>query len=270
MTQRFIGKVAFITGAARGVGRAHAVRLASEGADIIAVDACRRVVDTGYPAATVEDLQETARQVRARGRRIVTAEADVRDFDELSNILRMAVNELGRLDVVIANAGVGNWGRFWEITDQQWRDVIDINLTGVFNTLKAAAPILIDQGEGGSVVVVSSVAGLKAVPGQAHYVASKHAITGLTKNAAIELAPFGVRVNSLHPWGIDTDMGSDTWAMPLIEANPSYMASFAQILSEPRASQPEDIAAAGAWLASDEARTVTGTQLTVDHGATKV
>jgi NAD(P)-dependent dehydrogenase (short-subunit alcohol dehydrogenase family) len=171
---------------------------------------------------------------------------------------------------VVANAGVGNWGRFWELTDRQWRDVIDINLTGVFNTLKAAAPILIEQGDGGSIVVVSSVAGLKAVPGQAHYAASKHAITGLTKNAAIELAPFGIRVNSLHPWGIDTAMGSDSWAMPLIVANPSYAASYAQILTEPRACQPEDIAAAGAWLASDEARTVTGTQLSVDHGATKV
>ncbi|MEU3984009.1 mycofactocin-coupled SDR family oxidoreductase [Streptomyces sp. NPDC026672] len=270
MAGRFAGKVAFITGAARGVGRAHAVRLADEGADIIALDICGHVVDTGYPVATREDLEETARLVRAHGRRVVTAIADVRDYAAVDEALKDAVDELGRLDVVVANAGVGNWGNFWELTDRQWRDVIDVNLTGVFNTLKAAAPILIGQGEGGSIIVISSVAGLKAVPGQAHYVASKHAVTGLVKNAAIELAPHRVRVNSIHPWGIDTDMGRDTWAMPLIEANPSYMASFSQTITEPRASDPEDIAAAGAWLASDEARTVTGTQLTVDHGATKV
>jgi SDR family mycofactocin-dependent oxidoreductase len=268
--RRFDEQVAFVTGAARGIGRAHALRLAAEGADVIAIDACERVVETGYPAATPDDLAETARLVEAVGRRAIAVKADVRNFAAVQDALSAGVRELGRLDVVVASAGVGNWGRFWEISLSQWHDVLDVNLTGVFHTLKAAAPILIEQGEGGAIVVVSSLAGFKAIPGQAHYVASKHAVTGLVKTAAIELAPYGIRVNSLHPGHTDTDMGRDTWAVPLIEANPSWSASFGQIITDPHASQPEDIASAGAWLASHEAQTVTGTQLSVDHGASTV
>ena len=154
--------------------------------------------------------------------------------------------------------------------EKQWQDLIDINLTGVWHTLKAAAPIMIGQGRGGSMIVTSSVSGLKALPAQAHYVSAKHALVGLVNAAAIELAPYGIRVNSLHPWGVSTDMGRDTAAQPIIDAHPTYAASFGQILTSPPTSEPADIAAAALWLASDESRTVTGTQLTVDHGATKV
>jgi SDR family mycofactocin-dependent oxidoreductase len=272
LTERFEGRLAFITGAVHGIGRAYAVRLADEGADIIARDACERVFETAYPAATPEDLEETARQVRALGRRATTAKADVRDFAVVQDALAAGVRELGRLDVVVANAGVGSWGRFWEITAQQWQAILDVNLTGVFHTFKAAAAILIEQREGGSIFVISSLVGLKAILGQAPSVASEHAVTGLVKTAAIDLAPYAIRVNSVHPahTDTDTDMGRDTWALPLIDANPSWSASFGQIITEPHASQPEDIAAAGAWLASAEAPTVTGTQLTLDHGASKV
>ncbi|HEV7466607.1 MAG TPA: SDR family NAD(P)-dependent oxidoreductase, partial [Candidatus Dormibacteraeota bacterium] len=166
---RVEGRVALVTGAARGQGRAEAVLLAAEGADIIAVDVCAEVLPLGYPPATPADLEETARLVEERGRRVVARRADVRDHAALTAAVDAGVAALGRLDVVVANAGICGWGRVWELTQEQWRGVIDTNLTGVWHTLKATVPILIAQGMGGSVIVTSSVAGLKSLPFQAHY-----------------------------------------------------------------------------------------------------
>ena len=264
------GKVVFITGAARAQGRSHALRVAQEGADVIAVDLCAAPLRLGYPPASVADLDETARLVENAGRRIVTAVADVRDQLALDTALERGVGELGRLDVVIANAGISSWGRFWELPDEVWLTTIEINLTGVWRTFRAAAPRLIEQGDGGSLIAISSVAGIKALPGQAHYTAAKHGLVGLVKAAAIELGPYGIRVNSVHPWGVDTPMAHDPAVDAILEAHPTYLGSFGSILSDPVLASPEDISDAVVWLASDASRRVTGVQLPVDMGATTV
>jgi SDR family mycofactocin-dependent oxidoreductase len=266
------GRVAFVTGAARGQGRSHVVRLAREGADIIAVDVDGPVSgDNRYPPSTSEDLQETVRQVEALDRRIVARQADVRDSGALDAVLGEAVPELGnRLDVVVANAGISNWNRFWEMPDEQWQTMIDVNLTGVWRTMKAAVPVMLAAGNGGSIITVSSVAGIKSLPAQAHYSAAKHGVVGLTKTAAIELGEYGIRVNSIHPWGVNTPMGDDSTVFDLFATHPAYAASFGSILPEPRLAEPDDISDAVVWLASDLSRTVTAVQLPLDMGATKI
>jgi NAD(P)-dependent dehydrogenase (short-subunit alcohol dehydrogenase family) len=175
----------------------------------------------------------------------------------------------GSLDVVVANAGISTWGRFWEMSVETWQTMIDINLTGVWNTLRVTAPIMIEQGRGGSIITISSVAGIKSLPAQAHYSAAKHGVVGLTKTAAIELAPYNIRVNSIHPWGVETAMTQDTRFESILGENPNYMGSFGAML-DPAMAQPEDISSAVLYLASDMSKFVTGTQLTVDAGATKV
>lgn len=264
------GKVAFITGAARGQGRSHAVTLAEEGANIIAVDICAEATSVDYEPATPADLEQTAKLVEALGRRIVARRVDVRDSVAMAGVAAEGAEELGGLDIVVANAGVVNWARFWEMADQQWRDVIDINLTGVFNTLKAAAPIMIAQGRGGAIVITSSSAGIKSLPAQAHYSASKHGVVGLMKTAAIELAPFNIRVNTVHPWGVDTPMGVFTEDMQKIVAdNPSYAMFYNQLLNDPPIAAPRDISEAVLYLVSASGRLVTGIELPVDSGATR-
>jgi SDR family mycofactocin-dependent oxidoreductase len=263
-------KVVFVTGAARAQGRSHAVRLAQEGADVIALDLCAAPLPLGYPPASHQDLEETGRLVEKAGRRAVTVVADVRDQDALDAAVEEGVRELGRLDVVVANAGISSWGRFWEMPEELWRATIDINLSGVWRTFRAAAPRLIDQGRGGSLIAISSVAGIKALPGQAHYTAAKHGLVGLVKAAAIELGPYGIRVNSIHPWGVDTPMAHDPGVQTMLVAHPTYAGSFGSILTEPALAASEDISDAVVWLASDASRRVTGIQLPVDMGATTV
>jgi len=267
------GKVAFVTGAARGQGRSHAQRLAHEGAAIIAVDISDRVSPyEGYPAATEADLDETVRQVEGAGGRIVARTADVRDSEALDKVLAEGVGEFGgRLDVVVANAGIVSWGRFWELPDDQWSTMIDVNLTGVWRTLKAAVPQMLAAGNGGSIITVSSVSGLKSLPGQAHYSAAKHGVVGLTKTAAIELGEYGIRVNSIHPWGVATAQATeDPLMVEMLTAHPNYGMSFASMLPDLPLAEPSDISDAVLYLASQLSRAVTGTQLTVDMGATKV
>lgn len=267
---RVEGKVAFITGAARGQGRAHAVRLAEEGADIVAVDACREIAPAPYPPSTPEDLTETARLVEALGRTIVAREIDVRDGEGLRATCELGAAELGSIDIVVANAGINSWNRFWEMPEDQWQTLIDVNLTGAWHTLKAAAPIMIEQGRGGSMILVSSVSGLKSLPAQAHYSSAKHGLVGLCKTAAIELGPYNIRVNTVHPWGVDTPMGQDETVVDLFARFPTYAASFGSILAEPQVATARDIAEGVLWLASDESRIVTGAQIPLDMGATKV
>ena len=265
-SSRFVDQVVFITGAARGQGRAEAVRFAQEGADIIAVDICRTMRSTAYAGATPADLAETVRLVEAEGRRIVAAEADVRDFTAVEAALTAGVAELGRLDVVIANAGICSAAMSWEITPEQWQDTLDTNLTGAFFTAKAAIPILIEQGTGGSIVFTSSVAGLRGLPFLAHYSSSKHGLVGLCRSLANELGQFNIRVNSIHPNGVATGMNVPDLA-PFVEQSAETLAPiFMQSLPDP-VSQPDDIANAVAWLASDEARHVTGIQLPIDLGS---
>ncbi|HVV10477.1 mycofactocin-coupled SDR family oxidoreductase [Amycolatopsis sp.] len=264
VARRFVGKVAFVTGAARGQGRAEAVRLAAEGADIIALDINRSLATTRYPGPTPADLAETVALVEKLGRRIVAVEADVRDYDAVRNAVTEGVSTLGRLDVVIANAGATTAAHCWEIEAEQWQEAIDVNLTGAFHTAKAALRVLLHQGSGGSIVFTSSVAGLRGAPFLASYSAAKHGVVGLATSLANELAPYRIRVNSVHPNGVDTELKVHE-LFALLDANPYARPYYTGSLPE-TISESEDIAAAVAWLASDEARHVTGIQLAVDRG----
>jgi SDR family mycofactocin-dependent oxidoreductase len=261
------GKVAVITGAARGQGRSHALKLASQGADIIAVDICGPVAGMGYPMAGKEDLDETIRGVEKLGRRAISAVVDVRDGKALTDAVANAVNVLGRLDIAVANAGVGGAWEWDSVTADIWRDVIDINLTGVWNTCVAAAPHLIAAG-GGSVIIISSTAGLKGQPFLAPYVAAKTGIVGLARSLANEWAEHRIRVNTVHPAGVDTDMSAGFANLqPLIDRHPALGPIFKNTL-DVEVVELSDVSAAVAYLASDDARYVTGTELKVDAGNT--
>jgi SDR family mycofactocin-dependent oxidoreductase len=264
---RVEGKVAFITGAARGQGRSHAVRLAEEGADIVATDLCGAVSWTTYPGSEPEDLEETARLVRKVGRRVVIAAADVRDRGALERAAEAGVAELGHLDVVVANAGVGRLDSWDRVTSEVWQQTLDINLTGTWNTVMATAPHLIANG-GGSIILTSSAAGLKAMPFMIPYVASKFGVTGLAKAFAQELSVHNIRVNSIHPAGVDTPMaGGESDAPALFAAHPHLAPIMANILPI-SLMQPEDVSHAVVFLASDESRYVTASAMTVDAGNT--
>ncbi|MGZ5393688.1 MAG: mycofactocin-coupled SDR family oxidoreductase [Mycobacterium sp.] len=261
------GKVAFITGAARGQGRAEAVRLASDGASIIAVDICDQIASVPYPLATPDDLALTVKLVEDTGARIVAQQADVRDQDALKNALAAGIDELGRLDIVVANAGIAPM----QSGPEGWQDVIDVNLTGVYHTVEVAIPTLIEQGDGGAIVLTSSVAGLIGVgshdAGAVGYVAAKHGIVGLVRLYANLLASHSIRVNSVHPAGVDTPMinneATRQWLGSIADKTPQEMGNALPV----QVLQPEDIANAVAWLVSDEARYVTGVTLPVDAGS---
>jgi len=271
MVERLADKVALVTGAARGQGRAESVLLAEHGAQIIGIDVCAPLPDIRYEPATPADLEETGRLVRKTGRTFLGAQIDVRDLPRLESLVADAVADLGRLDIVVANAGISTWGRLWELTAEQWQTMIDINLTGVWNTLRSTVPTMIELGNGGSIILTSSVGGLKALPGQAHYIAAKHGVVGLARVAAVELGPFNIRVNSIHPWGVDTPMGSAEALGELLTENPTYAVSYSGApLAEPRVATAVDIANTVLFLASDDSRCITGAQLPVDMGATKV
>lgn len=268
---RLEGKVAYVTGAARGQGREHCVRMAAEGADIIAMDVCDPVAEENkFSAATADDLVETVGLVEAAGRRIVARVGDVRDLSAQVELCADGAAELGGLDIVVANAGISNWGRFWEMPEEQWQTMIDINLTGVWKTLTAAAPIMIENDRGGSIIITSSVAGLKSLPAQAHYSSAKHGVVGLCKSAAIELGPHNIRVNTIHSWGVATAMGEDQTVFAMFDENPSYAASFGSILAEPQVASPSQISDVVIFLASDESALITAAQIPADMGATKV
>jgi SDR family mycofactocin-dependent oxidoreductase len=265
------GRVAFITGAARGQGRAHAIRLAREGADIIALDICAPVSDSvGYAPATPEDLAETVRGVEAHGRKILAREVDVRDDAAVRQLVSDGVEQFGRIDILVANAGVLSWGRIWELTDEQWDTVIGVNLTGTWRTLRAVIPTMIEAGNGGSIVVVSSSAGLKATPGNGHYSASKHGLVALTNSLAIELSEFGIRVNSIHPYSVETPMIEPELMMKIFREHPHYMHSFGPMLLQPNGFMGADeVADVVAFLAGDGSGTLTGAQIPVDKGVLK-
>jgi len=265
------GRVAFITGAARGQGRAHAVRLAAEGADIIALDICAAVSPTvTYTPATRADLDETVRLVEGEGRKVLAREADVRDDVALRQLVADGVEQFGRLDIVVANAGVLGWGRVWELTDEQWDTVIGINLTGTWRTLRAAIPAMIAAGNGGAIVVVSSAAGVKATPGNGHYSASKFGLTALTNTLAIELGEYGIRVNSIHPYSVDTPMIEPEAMMQIFAQHPAFVHSFPPMPLQPKGFMaPDEVSDVVVWLAGAGSGTLSGTQINVDKGALK-
>jgi len=270
---RVEGKVAFITGAARGQGRSHAVRLAQEGADIIAVDVCRQVDTVPYPTATSADLAETVRQVEALDRRIVATEADVRDLGALTKAVDDGVGQLGRLDIVLANAGISTPAPTLEMDEETWSTMIDVNLTGVWKTVRAAVPHIVDGGRGGSVVITSSLAAQKANANTAHYTAAKAGLVGLMKVLALELAPQNIRVNTIHPTTVATDMilNEPTYRLFRPDVEHPTRADFEEAaltlnkMPVP-ALEAVDISNAVLYLVSDDGRYVTGTTHTVDAG----
>ena len=276
MAGRVEGKVAFITGAARGQGRAHAVRLAQEGADIIAVDICKKIDTVDLIAAsTPEDLAETADLVKGHNRRIVTAEVDVRDYDGLKAAVDSGVEQLGRLDIIVANAGIGNGGQTLDKTSEaDWTAMIDINLSGVWKTVKAGVPHILKGGRGGSIILTSSVGGLKAYPHCGHYVAAKHGVVGLMRTFAVELGAQNIRVNSVHPTNVNTPLFMNDGTMKLFRPDlespgPDDMKVVGQLMHTLPIGwvEPEDIANAVLFLASDESRYVTGVTLPIDGGS---
>jgi SDR family mycofactocin-dependent oxidoreductase len=269
---RMEGKVAFITGAARGQGRSHAVRLAEEGADIIATDLCGQMDTVEYPMGTAEELAETAALVEALDRRVVTGKADVRSQEELQAVVDKGVAELGRLDVVCANAGISTQGVSWELTEQEWEETIQANLTGVWRTIKATVPFLIEQDEGGSIVITGSTASIEGFGGVLHYTASKHGVLGLMKALVNEVSQYRIRANLVVPTSTNTTMIQNEGMRELFGVSPDapieeFAAAFQTMHTLPVPwMEPVDISNAVLWLASDEARYVTGTVLQVDAG----
>ena len=263
---RLAGKVALVTGAARGVGRSHAVRLAAEGADIVALDVAAPVRDTGYAPAQPDELAETVRLVEREGRRAIAQIADVRDIDALRSAVHAGLEAFEHIDVVAANAGIMGTGRAWEIPDDEWQDMLDVNLTGAWNTVRAVVPSMIDADRGGAIVITSSISGLKGTPLVAHYAAAKHGVVGLMRVLALELAPYRIRVNTVNPTGINTAMGGLPRMLELFEEHPDLARSYGNALPVDRV-EPLDVSNAVLWLASDEARYVTGVALPVDAGA---
>lgn len=274
------GRVAFVTGAARGQGRAYAVRLAQEGADVIISDICAPVSPTiPYPGATPDDLAETVRLIEAEGRKVLARQVDIRDDAAVRTLVADGIEQFGRLDVLVANAGVLSWGRLWELTDDQWNSVIDVNLTGTWRTLRAVIPAMIEAGNGGSIIIVSSSGGLKATPGNGHYAASKHGLTAMTNTLALELGEYSIRVNSIHPYSIATPMIENDAMMAILSAHPSYLNSFAAMPYQPPAKgssakrsdfmTAEEAAEVVVWLAGDNSSVLSGSQIVVDRGVMK-
>jgi len=274
------GKVAFVTGAARGQGRAHAVRFAREGADVVAIDICGPVSDTvTYPMPTSEDLAETARLVEAEGRKVLAREVDIRDLAAQKQVVADAVEQFGRLDILVANAGVLSWGRLFEMDEDQWDSVVNVNLSGTWRTIRAVVPAMIEAGNGGSIIIVSSSAGLKATPGNGHYAASKFGLVGLTNALALEVGEFGIRVNSIHPYSIMTPMIEPEAMGAIFSKYPAYLHSFAPMPYKPVAHDgkaglqefmtPEEVTDVVTWLAGPNSGTISGSQIAVDRGVMK-
>lgn len=271
-TARLHGKVALITGAARGQGRSHAVRLAEEGADIVAIDIVAPIPTAYYPAAVPADLQLTAKLAEGEGVRVLAAEADVRDQSALDGVVARALTAFGHIDIVVANAGIASHAPAWEMSDDEWQNVVDVNLTGVWRTVRACVPAMISRGQGGAIVLTSSLAGLHGYGNIASYVAAKHGVNGLMRTLANELGPRGIRVNSVCPGLINTDMMNDeTYAMFRPDVTDPTLEDARQVFRTMQLLpldwlEPRDVSNAIAFLVSDEARAITGVALPVDGG----
>jgi SDR family mycofactocin-dependent oxidoreductase len=266
------GKVALITGGSRGQGRAHALTCAREGADVIIVDIADQMSTVPYQMARQDDLDETAKQVEALDRRILALKGDVRDQGQLDAAVAQGIAEFGKIDILIANAGIWTQAPFWELTDDQWDEMIGVNLTGVWKSAKAVAPHMIER-QSGSIVITSSTNGLEAGLNYAHYVAAKHGVIGLMKNIALELAPHGIRCNSINPGAIRTPMTDHQGAWDMFAGHPGGTEAdlieggyHFTALKGTSFMDPQVIADTALYLNSELAAKVTGVTIPVDAG----
>jgi SDR family mycofactocin-dependent oxidoreductase len=263
---RLNGRVAFITGAARGQGRSHAVTLAEEGADVVVFDVAEQLATVRYPMSGVSDIDETVRLVEQTGRRCTAFRGDVRSDGDLRHAVEGAIAAYGRIDIVIANAGIFTWAEnTWSLSDEQWQVMIDVNLTGVWRTCKATIPQMIERKQGGAVVLISSISGLKGIAGTAHYCSAKHGLSGLMRTLAVELAPHAIRVNSIHPSSVATPMVENDVMSEMLTAAEQAGNDMSNLL-DIELLPPRDISNAIKWIVSDDARFITGTNLLVDAG----
>ncbi|MCW2981364.1 MAG: oxidoreductase, family [Solirubrobacterales bacterium] len=270
------GKVAFITGAARGQGRSHAVRLAEDGADIVAVDVCADVETVPYPLGTADELAETAKLVEAAGRRCATATADIRSLEQLGAAVDLAKETFGQIDILVSNAGIWSGSSdSWSLDEETWQTMIDINLTGQWKTAKAVIPTMIEGGTGGAITITSSTIGLKATTGNVHYTSAKHGVIGLVRTLAHELAPHNIRVNAVCPTTVNSPMITNDALYSLFRPDlesPSLADAEPGLndlnLLDVTMMEPAEVSAAISWLVSDDARYVTGIALPIDAGST--
>jgi (+)-trans-carveol dehydrogenase len=266
------GKVALISGGARGQGRSHAVTLAREGADIVIFDICKQLPTVEIPMARPEDLEETARLVEQTGRRVIAMHGDVRDTASVNAVVEAALADFGHIDIVVANAGIDSIAPTTTMADEVWDEMIAVNLTGVFKTVRAALPAMIERNQGGSIVVTSSCAGLTPYPNHIHYVTSKFGVIGIVKSLALELAHYRIRANAIAPAAVRTDLCVNPVLFNLFTGNPDATEEEAvpvfkslNLIDEPWV-EPSDVSNALLWLVSDDARFVTGITLPVDLG----
>lgn len=260
------GKVALVTGAARGQGRAHALTMAGEGADIAALDICRSLPYPRYPLATDGDLAATVAGVKALGRRALGLIADVRSASEMEAAVREAIGSFGRIDILVCNAGFADMANAWDVTEEWWNIMLDVNLKGYWLAIKYVVPHMIAQQRGGRIIMTSSIAGLKGMPGLAHYCAAKWGVVGLAKSLAMEVAQYGITVNTLHPTGVDTALITGMAQAAGIPKDQFVAQLRDDNLLPVQLVDPQDVANAALWLASDAARYVTGQELKVDAG----
>ncbi len=267
------GKVAFITGVARGQGRSHALTLAREGARIIGLDLCAKPTTTAYPGATEEDLQETVRQVKEAGGEIHVGIADTRDYNQVKTVFEQGIEQFGRVDIVLPNAGICSGAKTWEISPEDWAEMVDINLNGVFHTVKAAIPTMIAQNQGGSIVFTGSTEALKGAENISSYAAAKHGVTGLMTSLARELGSYNIRVNSVNPTCVDTHMINNDFVYGLFRPDldkptrDDVIGAFAgtHILPVPWI-EPQDVSNAILYLVTEPGRYITATPLVIDAG----
>lgn len=259
------GRVVIISGGGNGQGRSHAVTLAQEGADVAVFDVAAQVDTVEYPMSTAADLDETVRLVEAAGGRCLAMTADVRRQAEVDTVVTRTIEAFGHVDTVIANAGIFSYGNSWDLTDEQWQTVLDVNLTGVWHTCKAAIPHMIAGERGGAIVVVSSISGMKGYPGQAHYCASKHGVIGLMRTLAYELAQHKIRVNAVVPSGTATLMTQNSYMEGYLDVAKAANCDIQNLLAV-EMMDPAEISHTMKWLVSDDARFVTGSTIPVDAG----
>jgi len=271
---RFQDQVVFITGAARGMGRSHALAFAREGARLVVCDACKQYSSVPYPLATPEELAGLAHEIEMLGRPVIASQTDVTDLAAMQELAERARSELGSIDIVVANAGLYSFAPSWELSEQQWDETVNVDLKGVWITCKVSIPQMLPR-RSGKIICIASTAAQKGMPNLAHYVAAKHGVIGLVKTLAFELAPYNINVNAVCPTSVDTTMCRNQALYDLFAGGPGPQATYEHFLEimnllnlfpDRNLLPPEAISAAVLWLASDEARHLTGVALPVDAG----